>query len=103
MIISSFIIQANVITIVNYDRQTFIVQATERMFTFGNIANFRSTYSTSHPLHPSTKAGAYLSEALCGGYTPLGLLLKLMKFHFLTHPTQATWYTPKRQAFSSTT
>jgi hypothetical protein len=29
MIISSFIIQANVITIVNYDRQTFIVQATE--------------------------------------------------------------------------
>jgi hypothetical protein len=28
MIVSSFIIQANVITIVNYDRQTFIVQAT---------------------------------------------------------------------------
>ncbi len=27
MIISSFIIQANVITIVNYDRKTFIVQA----------------------------------------------------------------------------
>ncbi len=29
MIVSSFIIQANVITIVNYDRQTFIVQATD--------------------------------------------------------------------------
>ncbi len=29
MIVSSFIIQANVIPIVNYDRQTFIVQATE--------------------------------------------------------------------------
>ncbi len=28
MIISSFIIQTNVITIVNYDRQTFIIQAT---------------------------------------------------------------------------
>jgi hypothetical protein len=28
MIVSSFIIQANVIMIVNYDRQTFIVQAT---------------------------------------------------------------------------
>jgi hypothetical protein len=28
MIVSSFIIQANVITIVNYDRKTFIVQAT---------------------------------------------------------------------------
>ncbi len=28
MIISSFIIQANVITIVNYDHQTFIVPAT---------------------------------------------------------------------------
>ncbi len=28
MIVSSFIIQNNVITIVNYDRQTFIVQAT---------------------------------------------------------------------------
>jgi hypothetical protein len=28
MIISSFKIQADVITIVNYDRQTFIVQAT---------------------------------------------------------------------------
>ncbi len=27
MIVSSFIIQANVITIVNYDRKTFIVQA----------------------------------------------------------------------------
>jgi hypothetical protein len=30
MIVSSFIIQANVITIVNYDRQTFIIQATGR-------------------------------------------------------------------------
>ncbi len=30
MIVSSFIIQANVITIVNYDRQTFIVQATDQ-------------------------------------------------------------------------
>ncbi len=30
MIVSSFIIQANVITIVNYNRQTFIVQATVR-------------------------------------------------------------------------
>jgi hypothetical protein len=29
MIVSSFIIQANVITIVNYDRKTFIVQATD--------------------------------------------------------------------------
>jgi hypothetical protein len=29
MIVSSFIIQANVITIINYDRQTFIVQATD--------------------------------------------------------------------------
>jgi hypothetical protein len=28
MIVSSFIIQANVIMIVNYDRKTFIVQAT---------------------------------------------------------------------------
>jgi len=28
-IISSFIIQANVITIVNYDHKTFIVQATD--------------------------------------------------------------------------
>jgi hypothetical protein len=28
MIVSCFIIQANVITIVNYDRKTFIVQAT---------------------------------------------------------------------------
>jgi hypothetical protein len=28
MIVSSFIIQANVITIVTYDRKTFIVQAT---------------------------------------------------------------------------
>jgi hypothetical protein len=28
MIVSSFIIQANVITIVNYNRKTFIVQAT---------------------------------------------------------------------------
>ncbi len=27
MIVSSFIIQANAITIVNYDRKTFIVQA----------------------------------------------------------------------------
>ncbi len=27
-IVSSFIIQANVITIINYDRKTFIVQAT---------------------------------------------------------------------------
>jgi hypothetical protein len=29
MIVSSFIMKANVITIVNYDRQTFIVQATD--------------------------------------------------------------------------
>ena len=29
MIVSSFIIQANVITIVNYDSKTFIVQATD--------------------------------------------------------------------------
>ncbi len=29
MIVSSFIIQANVITIINYDCQTFIVQATD--------------------------------------------------------------------------
>jgi hypothetical protein len=30
MIVSSFIIQANVITIINYDRKTFIVQATDK-------------------------------------------------------------------------
>jgi hypothetical protein len=30
MIVSSFIIQANVIMIVNYDHKTFIVQATDR-------------------------------------------------------------------------
>jgi hypothetical protein len=30
MIISSFIIQANVITIVNYDCKTFVVQATKQ-------------------------------------------------------------------------
>ncbi len=29
MIVSSFIIQANVIRIINYDRKTFIVQATD--------------------------------------------------------------------------
>jgi len=32
MIVSSFIIQANFITIVNYDRKTFIVQATDLWF-----------------------------------------------------------------------
>jgi hypothetical protein len=37
MIVSSFIIQANVITIVNYDRQTFIVQATELCVTYAKI------------------------------------------------------------------
>jgi hypothetical protein len=34
MIVSSFIIQANVITIVNYSRKTFIVQATEQIQKF---------------------------------------------------------------------
>jgi hypothetical protein len=44
MIVSSFIIQANVITIVKYDRQTFIVQATGVLsrarsdeFMFGSV------------------------------------------------------------------
>ncbi len=34
MIVSSFIIQANVITIINYDRKTFIVQATDKKTLF---------------------------------------------------------------------
>jgi hypothetical protein len=46
MIISSFIIQANVITIVNYDRQTLIVQATGGLYHktyYGrNFAHFRN-------------------------------------------------------------
>ncbi len=32
MIVSSFMIQANVIMIINYDRKTFIVQATGDIF-----------------------------------------------------------------------
>ncbi len=32
MIISSFIIQANVIMIINYDHKTFIIQATDENF-----------------------------------------------------------------------
>ncbi len=43
-IISSFIIQANVITIVNYDRKTFIVQATdENFFVIDSIIIFSHT------------------------------------------------------------
>jgi hypothetical protein len=60
MIVSSFIIQANVITIVNYDRQTFIIQATGEqqrillaiyligsrvIYTTNLIAQFRSVFS----------------------------------------------------------
>jgi len=41
MIISSFIIQANVITIINYNRKTFIVQATG----FSSILVFLSNES----------------------------------------------------------
>jgi hypothetical protein len=37
MIISSFIIQANVITIVNYNHKTFIVQATGVVLTTLNF------------------------------------------------------------------
>jgi hypothetical protein len=42
-IVSSFIIQANVITIVNYDRQTFIVQATGFHYFMG-FWDFQSIY-----------------------------------------------------------
>jgi len=39
MIVSSFIIQANVITIVNCDRQTFIVQATDSILYSKDFLN----------------------------------------------------------------
>jgi hypothetical protein len=45
MIISSFIIQANVITIVNYDHKTFIVQATElEKFSRDKHSNLLGTF-----------------------------------------------------------
>jgi hypothetical protein len=40
MIVSSFIIQAKVITIVNYDCKTFIVQATEDINMYGVSVQF---------------------------------------------------------------
>ncbi len=44
MIISSFIIQANVIMIINYDRKTFIVQATGENV----IRNLQSKFTNVH-------------------------------------------------------
>jgi hypothetical protein len=41
MIIFSFIIQANVVTIINYDRKTFIVQATILTFVEKEILSFK--------------------------------------------------------------
>jgi hypothetical protein len=57
MIVSSFIIQANVITIVNYNRQTFIVQATGLTFwirqgaTLAWSPSWGSTQVESHLVH----------------------------------------------------
>jgi hypothetical protein len=51
--------------------------------TVGNLANYRSTYSSPHPIPPSTDH--------------LVLKPRLIKLHFLTHPTQTTWFN-KRQA-----
>ncbi len=45
MIISSFIIQTNVITIVNYDRKTFIVQATD----MATLNRFAYDFAMSEP------------------------------------------------------
>jgi hypothetical protein len=63
MIVSSFIIQANVITIVNYDRQTFIVQA----YVTYEWAHKASAFATDRLFQLSLtliiKARAYPSEA----------------------------------------
>ncbi len=54
MIVSSFIIQANVITTVNYDRKTFIVQATGAYLFFLTMrALTLSPHSLSHAPTPA--------------------------------------------------
>jgi hypothetical protein len=55
---------------VNYDRNMFIIQATEQIFTFGNTANVKGTYYFStHPRFQHRPLGLIAQD-----YTPYSIL-----------------------------
>ena len=75
-IISSFIIQANVITIIHYDRKTFIVQATGKKCK--NLFFLKSVFSSFFCLQDEVVEVDVMSPPI--NYTLYLFLMSLQKF-----------------------